>query len=33
VRRSDGGVREMIEVRHIDKRHVDINGLGRTSSS
>jgi hypothetical protein len=25
---SDGGVREMIEVRHVDERHVDINGLG-----
>jgi hypothetical protein len=25
---SDGGVREMIEVRHIDEQHVDINGLG-----
>jgi hypothetical protein len=25
---SDGGVCEMIEVRHVDERHVDINGLG-----
>jgi hypothetical protein len=25
---SDGGVREMIEVRHVGERHVDINGLG-----
>jgi hypothetical protein len=25
---SDGCIREMIEVRHIDEQHVDINGLG-----
>jgi hypothetical protein len=24
---SDGGIREMIEVRHVDEWHVDINGL------
>jgi hypothetical protein len=28
VLRSDGGVREMIEVRHVDERHADVNGLG-----